>query len=181
MNTPTSTDVLKFWFEELTEKDWFASNPELDARIRERFLGTHAYVAHGNSVNWRTSIFGRLAEIIVLDQFSRNIFRGTPDAFAYDGQALTLTEDAIRIGADQELPEPQRAFLYMPFMHSEVPNIHARAMTLFASLKEQSWLTYEMMHKEIIDRFGRYPHRNAILNRPSTEEELEFLKTNKGF
>ena len=125
---------------------------------------------------WRTSAKGRLAEIIVLDQFSRNMFRDTPLAFASDPLALVLSQEAISIGADEVLTSTQRSFLYMPFMHSESLIIHEAAVQLFTKNGVQSNLDFEMKHKAIIEQFGRYPHRNEILGRESTAEELEFLK-----
>lgn len=117
-----------------------------------------------------------MAEVIVLDQFSRNMFRDTPRAFAQDPQALTLAQFAIEKGFHKQLNKTEQVFLYLPFMHSESRLIHAAAMDLYSELGEQVNLDFEMQHKAIIERFGRYPHRNAILGRPSTEEELAFLK-----
>jgi uncharacterized protein (DUF924 family) len=125
---------------------------------------------------WRATPEGRLAEIIVLDQFSRNLFRDSPLAFASDDMALVLAQEAVRTGADQALPQQQRLFLYMPYMHSESRRIHAIALSLFESLGLAENLQYERAHKAIIDRFGRFPHRNAVLGRESTAEELEFLR-----
>ncbi|MGE0786136.1 MAG: DUF924 family protein [Sandaracinaceae bacterium] len=164
-------DVLAFWFDELTPKDWFTKNPELDARIRERFGSVHAAATKAELSSWRDTPEGRLAEIIVLDQLSRNIFRDRPEAFASDPLALALAQEAIRGGFDRQLPEERRGFLYMPYMHSESRRVHETALTLFSG----EGLEYERKHKAIIDRFGRYPHRNAVLGRPSTPEELAFL------
>ena len=125
--------------------------------------------------SWRKTAEGRLAEIIVLDQFSRNIFRGTARAFAQDSLALALAQEAISLDLDKQLSPEQRAFLYMPFMHSESRLIHEYAFKLFQRLGNPSNLEYEIKHKIIIERFGRYPHRNQILGRESTEEELSFL------
>lgn len=120
---------------------------------------------------------GRLAEIIVLDQFSRNIHRGQARAFACDPLALALAQTAVAVKADRELEVGRRAFLYMPYMHSESPAIHVLAVSLFGQPGLEGNLDFELRHKEIIDRYGRYPHRNAILGRPSTTEEMDFLKT----
>jgi uncharacterized protein (DUF924 family) len=119
---------------------------------------------------------GRLAEIIVLDQFSRNMFRDTPAAFAQDALALVLAQEAVFSGADKLLSETQCSFLYMPFMHSESLVIHELAVELFSKPGLEGNLDFEMRHKVIIEKFGRYPHRNNILQRESTEEEMEFLK-----
>lgn len=174
-------DILHFWFKELTPKDWFVKNEELDARMRERFLAVHGAAARGETAAWRETPEGRLAEIIVLDQFSRNMFRGTAEAFAYDAQALKLAEEAVAVGVDKKLLRTQRRFLYMPYMHSESKAVHKKAFWLFLRLFDWQTFKYELLHKRIIDRFGRYPHRNEILGRTSTPEELEFLKTHSGF
>ncbi len=169
--------VLGFWFSELTPKDWFRKSDELDQTIRQRFGRCHRSVRQGETWQWRATPRGRLAEIIVLDQFSRNIFRDEAAAFAMDSMALALAQEAVARGEDQALPEPmQRAFLYMPYMHSESPLIHEEAVRLFSQPGLEDNLKFEHAHKDIIDRFGRYPHRNAVLGRPSTEEEEAFLK-----
>jgi len=119
---------------------------------------------------------GRLAEIIVVDQFSRNIYRGTPKAFQWDPMALCLAQEAIRVKADSELSNAKRAFIYLPYMHSESLKIHQQAVELYSAPGLELNLEFEMKHKVIIEKFGRYPHRNDILGRPSTPEEVEFLK-----
>ena len=134
------------------------------------------YSTSGSLHAWRSDPRGRLAEIIVLDQFSRNIHRGTPRAFAQDAQALTLSQVAVQAGALDQLSEVERGFLLMPFMHSESRDIHAQAETLFKTHASANTFEFERKHKAIVDRFGRYPHRNAILGRNSTDEEIEFLK-----
>jgi uncharacterized protein (DUF924 family) len=170
-------DVLKFWFEELTPKQWFEKSDAIDGLIRKRFLPVHEQASQCELSEWRNSPEGRLAEVIVLDQFSRNLFRGQPQSFAHDSLALALAQEAIHVGDDQKVTPAQRVFLYMPFMHSESKKIHERAVVLYQSLKGfETNLNFEMRHKAIIDRFGRFPHRNAILGRFSTPEELEFLK-----
>jgi uncharacterized protein (DUF924 family) len=171
-------NVLNFWFGELQPGDWFARSDALDARIRQRFASTYSQVAAGETAHWRETADGRLAEIIVLDQFSRNMFRGHAQAFATDPMALALSQEAIRSGADRKLDDTRRAFLYMPFMHSESRLIHEQAMVLFRDLPN---LEFEILHKAIIDRFGRYPHRNAALGRASTPEEVEWMAGNPGF
>jgi len=168
--------VLDFWFNELTPQQWFKVDPDLDALIRTRFLETHQQAQQGELYPWRASAEGRLAEIIVLDQFSRNIHRGSAQAFASDVLALVLAQEAVASGADQELPVQQRGFLYMPYMHSESASIHAASIPLFQTPGMEGTLDFELRHKAIIDRFGRYPHRNAILGRTSTAEEQEFLQ-----
>lgn len=171
-------DVLEFWFETLEPAQWYGKSDALDARITEKFESTHHAIVVGEKASWRDTPDGRLAEIIVLDQFSRNMFRGSPMAFATDPLALALSQEAIRGGADKALDDARRAFLYMPFMHSESALIHEQAMMLFADLPN---LDHEIRHKAQIDRFGRYPHRNDVLGRPSTPEEIEWMRSNKGF
>jgi len=172
-------DVLQFWFEELSSKDWFAGGEELDRKIKDRFSDMHAKVAAGEFWKYRTDAHSYLAEIIVLDQFSRQMFRGSAQAFAYDHLALTLSQHAIAAGFDQQLEKDARMFLYMPFMHSESKVIHTAAVPLFESLGEPEVLKYEHIHKDIIDQFGRYPHRNETLGRESTTEEKDYLANNQ--
>ena len=174
MSFQTVTD---FWFHETKPQQWFGKDPEFDRLIKARFEAVHDAACRGELYPWRKTAEGRLAEIIVLDQFSRNMYRDTPHAFATDPLALVLAQEAIHAGAHLELTPRQRAFLYMPFMHSESPLIHRRAVELFGEPGLESNLEFELEHKAIIDRFGRYPHRNAILGRPSTREEKEFLKS----
>ncbi|BBM66147.1 membrane protein [Vibrio alfacsensis] len=169
-------DILTFWFEELEPKDWFISNADVDKQIENRFLTTLERATRSELFSWRDTAQGRLAEIIVLDQFSRNVYRDTPNAFAQDALALALAQEAIRLGLDQDLNDVERSFLYMPFMHSESQLIHKEAEKLFKTLGRESNYEFELKHKVIIDRFGRYPHRNAILGRDSTEEEKAFLQ-----
>ena len=172
-------EVLRFWFEELTPEQWFAGDEELDATIKERFSDIHAQVAAGEFWQYRTDPYSYLAEVIVLDQFSRQMFRGTGQAFAYDGMALTLAQHALQANLEQQLDQAERQFLYMPFMHSESRVIHEAALPLFESLGNPEALKYERIHKDIIDRFGRYPHRNERLGRESTSEEKDYLANNQ--
>jgi uncharacterized protein (DUF924 family) len=168
--------ILKFWFEEINHSLWWSKNSEFDQQIRERFANIHAQAIRCELYEWRTEAEGRLAEIIVLDQFSRNMFRDSPLSFAYDSLALALSQEAISVGADQELSPIQRSFLYLPFMHSESLIIHEIAVDLYKKNGIQSNLDFEIKHQEIIKKFMRYPHRNKILGRESTKEEIEFLK-----
>jgi uncharacterized protein (DUF924 family) len=170
------TTVLHFWFEEADPRQWWKADPDFDRLITRRFGALHAEAAHSGLPLWRDGAPGRLAEIIVLDQFSRNIHRGTPAAFACDAQALELAQQATELGLAASLPPVQRAFLYLPYMHSEDAAVHERAMVLFSEPGLEPNLAAEVKHKVIIDRFGRYPHRNAILGRQSTPEEDAFLK-----
>lgn len=173
---PTAEDVLHFWFAELVPEQWFIKSLDLDQRMRARFLDLHRSVARAEMFAWRQTPEGRLAEIIVLDQFSRNLFRDHAQSFAYDSLALILAQEAVAAKADQDLDLQRRSFLYMPFMHSESATIHQRAVELFSQPGLETNLAFELKHKKIIDRFGRYPHRNQILGRVSSLEEIEFLQ-----
>lgn len=168
--------VLEFWFEEIDSKQWWAKDNDLDDIIRQRYEDLHRKAVRCELYDWRKTPEGRLAEIIVLDQFSRNIFRDRPESFAYDAQALALSQIAIDCGADEELNSNEKSFLYMPFMHSESLPIHEIAMELYAQKGLEFNYDFEKKHKAVIERFGRYPHRNAILGRVSTDEEIEYLK-----
>lgn len=168
--------VLDFWFVELAPQDWWRNDPELDQRITARFGATLEGASRGALADWRTTARGRLAEIIVLDQFTRNIHRGSAGAFANDARALALAQEAVASGADLELPVEQRRFIYMPYMHSESAAVHETAIRLFSTPGLEKNLAFERRYKAVIDRFGRFPHRNAVLGRPSTAEEAAFLK-----
>ncbi|MEO0368278.1 MAG: DUF924 family protein [Pseudomonadota bacterium] len=175
-------EVIDFWFDELSQDDWWRKDLELDQVIKSRFGELHSQAKMGELFTWRESPLGRLAEVIILDQFSRNIYRDTSESFACDPLALALSQAAISSGMDLELSDIQRVFLYMPFMHSESKLIHVEAVKLFEAVGIENNLDFELKHKSIIDRFGRYPHRNEILGRRSSREELEFLKQpNSGF
>lgn len=168
-------DILDFWFSAENQPNWFAKSDHFDQSLTEQFSEILEQASQAELWSWRKTAEGRLAEIIVLDQFSRNIFRGTARAFAQDSLALALAQEAISLDLDKQLSPEQRAFLYMPFMHSESRLIHEYVFKLFQRLGNPSNLEYEIKHKIIIERFGRYPHRNQILGRESTEEELSFL------
>jgi uncharacterized protein (DUF924 family) len=169
-------EILYFWFEELTPKQHFIKDTVLDAAIGNRFSETLEAAARCELFEWRTTAEGRLAEIIVLDQFSRNVYRDTPRAFAQDTLALVLAQELVAGGQDRSLPSAQRVFAYMPYMHSESALVHTQAVALFTQLGSERNLDFELRHKAIIDRFGRYPHRNTILGRSSNSLELAFLK-----
>lgn len=171
-----AADVLRFWFEEIAPEQWWRRDPEFDRTIHARFGELHTAASRVELWTWRDSTAGRLAEIIVLDQFSRNLFRDDARAFACDPLALGLAQEAVRIGADQQIAFERRAFMYMPYMHSESRLIHATAVALFRE-RAPGNLDYALRHKAIIDRFGRFPHRNAVLGRTSSPEELAFLAT----
>jgi uncharacterized protein (DUF924 family) len=179
--TPTFTEevvyqsVLQFWFQEISPAKWWKVDAEFDLLIAQRFSEVHRRATRSELFEWRAEPRGRLAEVIVLDQFSRNMYRGDRLAFATDTMALALAQEAVTAKADLTLSPEERVFLYMPYMHSESRVIHAVAQRLFKENAPKSNYDFELRHKAIIDRFGRYPHRNAALGRESTEEELEFL------
>lgn len=175
-------DVLNFWFKTAKGK-WFTKDAAFDAAIRDQFLDMYRKAVRGETEHWRVSPQGRLAEIIVLDQFPRNMFRETAEAYGSDQYALALAQEAIDVGADKKLNGTERQFLYMPFMHSESSEVHKHAIRLFLSLPPWKWgaLFFELRHKNIIDRFGRYPSRNEALGRNSTPDERAFLKKHRGF
>ena len=168
-------DILHFWFDELTDKQRFAKDDALDQAMRERFGATLQAAAHAELFAWRETPLGRLAEIIVLDQLSRNIHRDTPRSFAQDPQALTLAQELVARGHDRSLTLEQRSFAYMPYMHSESALIHEEAVKRFDQPGLENTLAFELRHRAIISQFGRYPHRNVILGRASTPQELAFL------
>jgi uncharacterized protein (DUF924 family) len=174
-------DVINFWFTELAPEQWFRVDKQLDHNIHTRFLPLIEAAAQGELYAWRRTPEGRLAEILVLDQFPRNAFRGSPRAWAYDSLALVLAQELVGLQWDQKLSLPQRAFAYMPYMHSESLLIHQEAERLFSTPGLEDNLAYEIQHQQVIARFGRYPHRNHILGRSSTLDEVEFLKEHAGW
>jgi uncharacterized protein (DUF924 family) len=171
----SAAEVLEFWYVACTPQDWWSASPELDRSIAARFGETHARLARGEGFSWRASPAGRLAEIIVLDQFSRQLYRADARAFAQDGMALALAQEAVGLGLDRALTVERRLFLYMPFMHSESLLVHEQAQALFADLGHEGSLKSAGEHLEVLRRFGRYPKRNAALGRASTPEELAYL------
>lgn len=173
-------DLIAFWFDQHGRDDWFGAAPEFDARCDAEFGETLEAVSRGEAWEWRKSATGRLAEIILLDQFSRQLYRGTPRAFAQDAMALTLAQEAVAHGLDAQLPNDRRMFLYMPFMHSESIRVHeAQSVPLFGTLGVGP-LEYEQGHLDVLHRFGRYPMRNAALGRASTPEEEAYIAGNQG-
>ena len=194
----TPEDVLAFWFGELDasgradevhRKQWFASDPAFDEEIRQRFKALHGEIAAGGHREWRTSDRGLLASIVVLDQFSRNMFRGTAKAFAADPLAQELADAAVTAGADRAARYDERGFVYLPFTHAEDLAAQNRAVALFESWAAElspsladgalTQLRYAVMHRDIVARFGRFPHRNKALRRDSTPDEQAFLAEKK--
>jgi len=181
MALPTIQDVLMFWFDELTPQQWFNSFDDVDQAIANRFSTAHEAASKGELFEWRETPDGRLAEIIVLDQFARNLFRGDPRSFATDTLALVLAQEAIAAGDDQRIDPERLAFLYMPFMHSESLLMHEIAEKLFDQPGMEMNLKSLRSHTKVLQRFGRYPHRNAAVGRQSTADEIDFLKDGRGF
>ncbi|MCM5569867.1 DUF924 domain-containing protein [Burkholderiaceae bacterium FT117] len=171
-----SEDVLRFWFEELTPKQWWSKDEALDALIAARYSGLLASASRCELYEWRATPRGRLAEVIVLDQFPRQIHRDTPLAFACDPLALALAQEAVARGDDGALTPVERVFLYLPYMHSESAAIQKVSVELYRNNGLADNLDFALRHQAIVDRFGRYPHRNEILGRESTLEEIAFLK-----
>jgi len=171
------TQIIKFWFEEIEPAQRWRKDDRFDALLVERFSDVHARASRCELFAWREEPLGRLAEIIVLDQFSRNMFRDTALAFATDPLSLALAQQAVAVRADKSMSPEQKCFLYMPYMHSESLLIHELAVELFSGKGLENNLDFELKHKRIIEKFGRYPHRNKLLGRQSTAEEIEFLTT----
>lgn len=174
---PTANAVLNFWFDSAHKPLWFAKCDAFDVQIREQFGDLIIKAVAGELWKFRGDNYGRLAEILILDQFTRNAYRDTPSAFMGDEVALILAQEAISLTAFSELPIDFQVFTAMPFMHSESLAIHDRAVEVFRQIGDESTLDFEYQHKQIIERFGRYPHRNAILGRTSTFQEMAFLQT----
>jgi uncharacterized protein (DUF924 family) len=173
-------EVLRFWFGELTSDDWFAVKKETDDTIRDRFEPLHKDLRTAIPTEAFLEPEAALAAVIVFDQFSRNMFRGTAEAFASDRLAIAVAANALANKFDTRLAEKQKPFLYMPFMHSEVLADQKRCVALFEALGGDS-VKYAIEHRDIIQRFGRFPHRNPALGRETTEEEREFLASHQGF
>ncbi|MCP4319826.1 MAG: DUF924 domain-containing protein [Hyphomicrobiales bacterium] len=174
--------VISFWFEELTQEDWFTKSDALDQNIAERFAATHLALAANVSQEWRASPEAVLALIIVFDQFPRNIYRGTPLSFATDFLALREAKAAVEAGLDQQVELERRLFFYMPFEHSEELANQDRCIELIKALENEELLRYAHMHRDVIVEYGRFPHRNSILARDNTEEERAYLsKPGSGF
>ncbi|WP_295807100.1 DUF924 family protein [uncultured Nitratireductor sp.] len=174
-------EVLDFWFETLTPKDWFTVSEETDTAIRERFSTLHEQLMEDLPESVFADPKAALAAIIVLDQFPRNIHRRQRGAFASDELAMRVASHAVEKGFDEGMSEPERQFLYMPFMHSEVLADQERAVMLFKSLGQEEALKYAIEHRDIVARFGRFPHRNRVLGRESGPEELAFLGEHAGY
>lgn len=192
--------ILQFWFGDDLEREWpepafearwFGGGPALDKEVTERFGAPVEVALEGGLTDWEGSAYSRLALILLLDQFSRNVFRGSARAFAGDARAVALVKDGLALNMDGELPWACRAFFYMPLMHAEDEALQARCMACFEQAAEtappavaeklRSNLKFARLHAEIIERFGRFPHRNTVLGRESSEEERVFLENGPRF
>ena len=172
----TPEKVLAFWFSPQARPRWFVRSEAFDQALREQFGELHARAASGGLDAWATTPHGALALTLLLDQVPRNIFRGTPGAFASDAKAREVARAALAAGFDHDLTQEERLFMYLPLEHSEGLADQDRCVELMRELDENhEWLVYAIKHRDIIARFGRFPHRNAVLGRDSTEEEREFL------
>jgi uncharacterized protein (DUF924 family) len=172
----TPTDVLSFW-RSAGPKTWFAKDEAFDAEIKARFLVTYEAAAHGALSDWEAAPESALALVIALDQFPRNLFRDDPKAFATDSAARAVTDRALAHGFDQQLTPGDRPFFYLPFEHSETMADQERSLALFRALGDAELLRWAELHADIIRRFGRFPHRNALLGRPTTPAEQAYLES----
>ena len=170
------SDILGYWFSEGAKTRWFEPDAAFDAELKQRFEPALKKAKSGASANWSENPAGALALVVLLDQIARNLYRNTPEAFAADPLALDIAKRAVARGFDEGLSTDERSILYMPFMHSECLEDQESGVGLFAALGLDDPLDYMRRHRDIIARFGRFPHRNAILGRPSTPEELAFLQ-----
>lgn len=171
--------LIHFWFVEHGYEDWFAGDPEFDVKCH-RFADLHAEVARGEAWAWRETPEGRLAELILLDQFSRQLHRGKPEAFAQDKMALALAQEAVATGADDAVERDWVPFFYMPFMHAESLIIQDEGVRLFELHGDDKSLQFMIGHRDTIKRFGRFPFRNAALGRESTPEEVAYMEEQQG-
>ena len=178
LDPPWVDEVLRYWFADVGPERWFASGADLDAEIHGRFLVLHRQIASSQEQGATPRTL--LAAVIVLDQFSRHLFRHTAQAYAADAAARRLATTAIERGFDADMNDAERMFLYMPFQHSENAADQELSVRLFTSLGNEDWLHYAVAHKALIDRFGRFPHRNATLDRQSTAEETAMLNDPMG-
>lgn len=178
---PSPQDIIEFWYSEDMRKSWFSSTPELDGRIRDEFEALWRKAAAGELDEWKSSPEGCLALIIVLDQFPLNMFRGEARSFKTGQKAIDTARYALEKGYDKAIPTEKLAFLYMPLMHSEALEDQELSVRLYEEANLEGNLHFARHHRELIKKFGRFPHRNAILGRKSTEEEIEYLKSKNAF
>ena len=178
---PEYRDILDFWFFSENKHLWFKKNDYFDLLIRKRFYPIWISACHGELFSWRRNAGGRLAEIIILDQFSRNLNRGSGKAYSQDGMALILSQELVSSNIWDDLNSEEKAISLLPWMHSESLVIHEKAKELYKRIPLAGFYEYELKHSEIFEAFGRYPHRNAVLNRDATQGDLTWMKNNLGF
>jgi uncharacterized protein (DUF924 family) len=176
-----AAEVLTFWFAPTVRPLWFAATPDFDEALRARFLATYRAAAAGRLTDWETTAEGALALVIVLDQFPLNRFRGQSERFATEAAARAVADRAIARGFDRAVPPIQRQFLYLPFMHGEALADQDRAVRLYQQPGLEEGLRFARHHRDLMVRFGRFPHRNAILGRISTPEERAYLASPGAF
>jgi len=174
-------DILAFWYTEEISRQWFNATPELDEHIRQNYRGIWQRARDGEPELWLSTPQGRLALAIVLDQFPLNMFRGEPESFSTESNAITVSKLAIDRQYDLQLPKDRLAFLYMPLMHSENMGDQNLSVSKFEAAGLEQNARFARHHRGIVERFGRFPHRNAILGRESTPEELEWLASDQAF
>ncbi|MEE2691875.1 MAG: DUF924 family protein [Pseudomonadota bacterium] len=173
---PTAAEIISFW-REAGPKQWFRKDDAFDGLIRTRFEAAHHRAARGELTEWAEGAEGALALVLLLDQFPRNLYRGSAHAFATDGLARRIADRALARGFDQQTEEALRIFFYLPFEHSEDAGDQARSLRLFERAGDDEYTRYAKLHAEIIERFGRFPHRNDMLGRISTKEETDYLNS----
>jgi len=181
MNKERAEEILTFWFSDEVEAAWFKRNEAVDREIEEHFAQAYESARLGEMNHWRNTTKEALALTIVLDQFPRNLFRGSPRSFESDHLALANAKYALEQGYEKQLSKKERPFFYLPFMHSEDVKDQRRCITLYEELGNDLALDFAKQHADIINRFGRFPHRNAVLGRETTTEEAEFLTEHPGF
>lgn len=177
----TPQEILDFWFSEKTEAHWFVRSDDLDQEIKQRFSAVYEQAVEGALAGWKADAESALALTIIFDQFPRNIFRGSPKAFASDPLACALSKYALEHDYDMAVDEKARQFFYLPLMHSEAVEDQEHCVKLYKALGNDFALGFAREHRDIVKEFGRFPHRNAVLGRQNTPEETEFLKTHTGF
>lgn len=181
MSVKTSAELIRLWFSEPVQPLWFNSTPEFDAELREQYLDTYHAALNGELADWEETAEGALALVICLDQLPLNMFRGKAESFVGEAPSRQVATVAIERGFDQSLSDVQKAFLYMPFMHSEELADHDRVLVLFEKAGLTDNLQWARHHREIVVRFGHFPHRNKVLARESTPEELDYLASDDSF
>jgi len=177
----TASDVIKFWFSEKIKPRWFNSTPEFDQLLRDRYLETYKAAVNGELSEWSATPDGSLALVIIFDQFPLNMFRSMAQGFLTEADSRRVASDAIDKQFDEMLSEEQKAFLYMPFMHSETLDDQDKSIALYEKAGLSENLKFARHHREIVIRFGRFPHRNEILGRSSTPEEINYLQSTEAF